>query len=389
MTTEILAQPMKYLDNALNKLRDINLVPEKTDDSPIIALIERISDLDEGRAIAIARTLNQASLFNEVVREQISAMSVGQRYQDITDAFNSIRDDSKAMVDQLEDGKIDAVERVQNVWMKVSRGDIASRFNEIKENYLAVSKDSKDQIEREHLILDAYQDFRGALKQAEILALNILAKGEGALSAAKQALDKASQAIIDNKGEDREEIARYELTRDERVRDLQNADERYQIAKDLADNLTVSYNTTETIMSRLTQTTHAKQRVYSQAVMFFGTNESVLTALSASFTGLQGLHESTASLKAMKEGVSQSLEILAEIGGKIQEAAIKEGYGPTIRADAVKKLVDSIINYQEKSTRIIAEMRKASTNNANEIREAVEEGKQRLAKLASQGNTLN
>jgi hypothetical protein len=51
------------------------------------------------------------------------------------------------------------------------------------------------------------------------------------------------------------------LTRDERVRDLQDEDKRYQIAKDLADNLTISYNTSEVIMARLNQTTSAKERV--------------------------------------------------------------------------------------------------------------------------------
>ena len=39
--------------------------------------------------------------------------------------------------------------------------------------------------------------------------------------------------------------------------------------------------------------------------------------------------------------MSKSLEVLADIGGKVQEAALQAGYGPTIRADAVKKLVDS------------------------------------------------
>ena len=122
---------------------------------------------------------------------------------------------------------------------------------------------------------------------------------------------------------------------------MQNEDGRYQIAKDLADNLTIGYNTSEVIMARLTQTTSAKERVYQQAVSFFTTNESVLTALKASFTGMFGLHESTQTLNEMKEGVSKSIEVLSEIGGKIQEEALKAGYGPTIRADAVKKLVDS------------------------------------------------
>lgn len=385
----ITATPLKYLDTALDKLNNLGLVPEKSgEEAPIIALINKISDLDEPNAIAIARTLNQASLFNEVVREQIKAMRIGERYQDIAEAFSSIRNDAKSMVDQLEDGKIDFGERVANVWMKVTRGDIPKRFQEIKETYLEVAADSKDQIEREQLILDAYRDFRGALKESEVLSAEILNKAEAELDAAKTALNEAAQAIENNKSEDRAVISKLELTRDERLRDLQNSDERYQIAKDLSDNLILSYNTTETVMSRLVQTTDAKKRVYAQSVTFFGTNETVLTALSASFTGLSGLYESTQALKTMKEGISDSLEVLAEVGGKVQEAAIKEGYGPTLRADAVKKLVDSVVNYQERSVKLIKEMREASTKNAEEVRQAVEDGKQRLAELAQEGNAL-
>lgn len=141
-------------------------------------------------------------------------------------------------------------------------------------------------------------------------------------------------------------------------------------------------------MARLTQTTNAKERVYQQAVSFFTTNESVLTALKASFTGMFGLQEATETLNRMKEGVSQSIEVLAEIGGKIQEEALKAGYGPTIRADAVKKLVDSVVNFQEHSREIITEMRTLATKNSEEIRDAVEDGKRRIARLAADGNAL-
>jgi hypothetical protein len=128
------------------------------------------------------------------------------------------------------------------------------------------------------------------------------------------------------------------------------------------------------------QTTSAKERVYAQAVTFFSTNETVLTALKASFTGLTGLHEATQTVEEMKEGISKSLETLSEIGDKVQEAALRAGYGPTIRADAVKKLVDSVVSFQERSREIIAEMRVLATRNAQEIRESVEDGKRRLAR---------
>ena len=188
-----------------------------------------------------------------------------------------------------------------------------------------------------------------------------------------------------NTGGDQEEIARLELARDQRLRELQDEDKRYQVAKDLAENLSTSYNTTEVVMARLMQSNDIKERVYSQSVSFFGTNETVFTALNASFTSLQGLHESTRTLEAMKEGVNQSLETLAEVGGKVQEDALKAGYGPRIKAESVKKLVDAVVNFQEKSMALIAEMRELSTRNEQEISAAVENSKKRMVELAKSG----
>ncbi|WP_295420675.1 hypothetical protein [Sulfurovum sp.] len=381
-------QIVNYLDRAMTQIRDLGLAPEKTQEAPVVAIIEKIADIDEAKSVAIARTLSQASVFNDVVRNEISQMNVGERYKEITDAFNSIRDDAKSMVEQVEDGKIDTFERIGNVWMKVTRGDIATRFEDIKKTYLDVAADSKDQIEREARILNAYQDFRGAIKEAEILSLDILKQAEALWNTAKGKLEQASEAVESYQGDDLAARAKLELTRDERLRELQGAEERYQIAKDLADNLSINYNTSEVIMTRLMQTTSIKKRVYQQAVTFFGTNETVLTALSASFTGLFGLHESTQTLEAMKEGVSKSLEDLADIGGKVQDAAIKAGYGPTIRAEAVKKLVDSVVNFQERTIEMVDEMRKLSQKNSEEIRDAVEEGKQRLSHIINRGSSL-
>ena len=162
---------------------------------PINALLEKISDLDPEKIQVIARTLGQASVFNEVVREQIAAMQIGERYKTITDGFNSIRDDAKRMVDQLDDSRLDILERATNVWMKISRGDIADRFDTVKATYLDVSKDTKDQIDREHVILEAYRDYRGALKQAEVLALEVLKTATEKLEKERAALTEASDKV--------------------------------------------------------------------------------------------------------------------------------------------------------------------------------------------------
>lgn len=379
---------LQYLDRALGSLRDMGLMPAMTEQAPIASLLETITDLDPDKVAVISRTLNQASVFNDVVRNEVASMSIGNRYEEITDSFNSIRDDAKSMVDQMEDGKLSAGERLSNIWMKVRRGDIADRFDTIRKTYLDVARDTKDQIEREHRIFNAYADFRGALKQAQVHALEILETAEKKLAAAKSALNEANATVEAYAGSQASERARLEMARDERVRDLQNEEKRYQVAKDLADNLVIGYNTSEVVMARLQQTTSSKERVYAQSITFFSTNESVLTALKASFTGLAGLHESTRTLDEMKKGVEKSLETISEMGDKIQEDALRAGYGPTIRADSVKKLVDSVTGFQLRSREIIEEMRVLSTKNSKEIADAVEDGKRRLARLAASGQDL-
>ena len=388
MSEVVVRTPMQYLDKAVGALRDVGLMPTKVEPAPINALLERISDMEPEKVQVIARTLGQASVFNEIVRDQISGMEIGNRYKAITDGFNSIRDDAKMMVDQLADNKLDLLERATNAWMKISRGDIADRFDKVRAIYLDVTKATKGQIDREHTILEAYMDYRGALKQSEVLALEVLKVATAKLESERKALAEASEKVAKFAGTEPAERARLELMRDEHLRRVQDEEKRYQIAKDLSDNLTISYNTSEVVMARLQQTTNAKERIYAQSITFFSTNDSVLTALKASFTGMFGLHESTQTLEAMKEGVSKSLDTLSEIGDKVQEAAVKAGYGPTIRADAVKKLVDSVVNFQERSQTIIEEMRKLSTQNSAEIRDAVEDGKRRIAKLVADGKAL-
>jgi hypothetical protein len=389
MAETAIRSPLQYLDRASATLREMGLMPDKpADPAPINALLERISDLDKDKIALIARTLGQTEVFNEVVREQTAQMEIGERYQDITNGFTSIRDDAKRLVDQVSDGSLSVFERGTNMWMKIARGDISDRFDKIRKTYLSVTRETKNQIEREAKILEAYRDYRGALKHAEVMALEVLKQAEAKLNAARKELQAATEKVANFSGTEPAERAKLELARDEQLRRTQDEEARYQIAKDLSDNLTVSYNTTEVIMARLMQTTSAKERVYGQAVTFFSTNDSVLTALKASFTGMFGLHESTKTLDAMKEGTSKSLETLSEVGDKIQEAAVRSGYGPTIRADAVKKLVDSVTTFQERSNEIIAEMRKLSTQNSAEIRDAVEDGKKRMARLAAAAKTL-
>lgn len=372
------SQVVSYVDRAVQLLNKIGIMIKPQVDAPILKLLDNIAEIDKNRIIAIARTLQQQSAFNEVVREQIDGVHVSDRYTKIVSHFDSIRTDMEKMLGWLDDGKLDFIEKIKMGWMTFQRGSIPDRFNLIKKTYLEVSKETGNQVQREHVILNAYQDFRFGLKQAQIVAQEVLQIATARLDDCKQKLTEAIAEVDNFNVDDPVARARLELLRDEALRNVQQEDSRYQIVLDLANNLTVSYNSAEAVFARLQQTTSVKERVYQQSVSFFSTNEIVFTALSASITSLTGLSESTKTLEAMKEGMSKGIESIATSGNKQLEEGLKAGYGSTIKADSLRALVESIVNYQESSQQLIAELRNESIDNAKEIDRIVEEGKQRF-----------
>ena len=380
------SQVVPYIDRAVQLLNKIGIIIKPQADAPILKLLDNVAEIDKNRVIEIARTLQQQSAFNQVVREQIDGVEVSQRYTKIINHFDSIRTDMEKMLGWLDDGRLDFFERIKIGWMKLQRGSIPDRFNLIKKTYLQVSQETGNQIEREHIILNAYQDFRFGLKQAQITAEELV---QIATSRLEECKDKLALAIadVDNFSEDDHLAkARLELIRDEALRNVQQEDSRYQIILDLANNLTVSYNSAEAVFARIQQTTSVKERVYQQSVSFFSTNEIVFTALSASITSLTGLSESTKTLEAMKDGMNKGIESIASAGNKQLEESLRAGYSSTIKADSLRALVDAIVNYQESSQQLIAELRNESIDNAKEIDRIVEDGKQRFNNIILKAN---
>ena len=380
------SQVIPYIDRAVQLLNKIGIIIKPQADAPILKLLDNVAEIDKNRVIAIARTLQQQSAFNQVVREQIDGVEVSQRYTKIVNHFDSIRTDMEKMLGWLDDGRLDFFERIKIGWMKLQRGSIPDRFNLIKKTYLQVSQETGNQIEREHIILNAYQDFRFGLKQAQITAEELVQIATSRLEECKNKLALAI-ADVDNFSEDDHLAkARLELIRDEALRNVQQEDSRYQIILDLANNLTVSYNSAEAVFARIQQTTSVKERVYQQSVSFFSTNEIVFTALSASITSLTGLSESTKTLDAMKDGMNKGIESIASAGNKQLEESLRAGYSSTIKADSLRALVDAIVNYQESSQQLIAELRNESIDNAKEIDRIVEDGKQRFNNIILKAN---
>jgi len=80
----------------------------------------------------------------------------------------------------------------------------------------------------------------------------------------------------------------------------------------------------------------------------------------------------------MKDGINKGLESISTSGSKQLEEGLRAGYGSTIKAESLRTLMEAIINYQESSHKLIAELRNESISNAQEIDRIVEDGKQRF-----------
>ena len=365
-----------YLDSALEVLQRFG-GSENSAPQELISLLEGVKHLDETKVLAIAEVIKHMGAFNALVRDNVESIQIGNRYMDITQMFDSIREDSKRLIDQLDDGKISGTEKVSNWWMKIRRGTPSDRFDRIIDVYGAVAKDTKEALEKEDAIMDAYIDFRFALKEAEILSREILDAHQPILDAAKTELADAQAALDNFQGQDEAGKSTLELRRDEARNAYESEDETYQLLKDIAENLQIGYDVGETLITKLKQTHDVKERVYRRAVTFFTTNEHVFTILGTVYTSQHGLHEVTQATEAMKEGVNKGLEDIAGLGQNLERAALKAGYGSTINPESVQKLVDAISGFQIESLQMIADLRKESEESTKAIRQSVETGKRK------------
>ncbi|MFK8113597.1 MAG: cell surface protein [Rubripirellula sp.] len=367
----------EYLDRAMDVLKKFGIDSKNTAPQELITLLESVKHLDEAKVLAIANVIQHMSAFNALVRENVEGVTVGNRYMNITQMFDSIREDSKRLISQLDDGQISGTEKFSNWWMKIRRGTPSDRFEEIVEVYGEVAKDTKHQLKSEEAIMEGYIDFRFALKEAEVLARELIDTHAPILEGAKNSLADSQTALDEYAGEDQGGKSQLELQRDEARHTFEKEDETYQLLKDIAENLEIGYDVGETLITKLKQTHDVKQRVFRRAVTFFTTNEHVFTILGTVYTSQHGLHEVTQATEAMKDGVNKGLEDIADLGRELERAALKAGYGSTIDPESVQKLVDSISGFQMESLEMIAELRKEAEASTAAIRKSVEEGKKK------------
>jgi len=376
-------KPLAYLERAIRAIEPLaSVLPAPLPPQSLADVsIEDLRQIDPENTILVARTLQYSHLFSDLIRSAVADVEIASRYEKITSLFDSIQEDAKKLVGQLEDGGLDWKERLLNRIHTFLKGSIDARFGEISKIFVQVTTGTRDQLEREDKILSAYLDFRSALKEAQIAAERIRVRQEARLALLLQTLDEA-RAKADSAPEGEAKF-QAQLERDQALREVQKAESLYFAAEQLAQKLLLSYQASELIMEKLRQTHEAKRAVFTKAVAFFSTSEHVVTALSAAFTSQAGLHEAAKTTEMLSRGIDKSLETLADIGTEVNKDALRIAYGPTISVDSVKKLANAIIDYQSESRSLIAKYRAESQSAAEEIQKTVEDAKQQSQALAS------
>lgn len=372
------------LQKAIDKIKDLGLSLSMPEAQPIADLVAKISDADPTKSLTIARTVTAMQGFDTLVADHLSSTNYGDRFNAINEGFNSIIDDAKRQVSQEQKGGPSVPDRVGNIVMKLVRGDIADRFAKIEEVYNSVIQDAGKTIAVQAAILDAYADARLALKDGEIAALDIFDIVTKQHQDAKKVVDDANASVSAlGEGGDRSERAKLELARDEAMNGLRQQEERYQIAKNLSEMLTVSYSVSEATFGKYHQAHEVLNGLYQKTVLFFNIQRPVLTAMKATYTGLMAVAELAKTQKAMEDGINRSLEALASISETTLKEGLKVTYGSGIRVESVKMLVDSVVSFQSESSKIIEESRKSATEDVNAIRMTVENGKRAMADLVA------
>jgi hypothetical protein len=387
MTTAaaVVSSAPKYLTAAIGKLKELNISVGEPDSSIIAPLLASLAEIDETKALIVGRTLAYQDVFSAMVSKEISEMSVGDRQAELAATFKSIIADMKAMVSQAERGSLSIGDRIGNIYMKVTRGDVAYRFDANANIFKVVIKDSLDQIAREKKILEAYVDYRGALKEAELLVYELMQVAAEQVDAAKKKAEEANAAVVAAAASDPAERARLELGRDDAQRMLTAADARWQSAKRQAENLSASYNITDMTFKRCEQITNLKQEGANEASAFYSTNKIVFAALKVTMTGLIGLHELTQSINNMKAGRAAAIEAIATVGTKLLEDATTAAYTSVDDGTvaSMKTLIAETERFAVSQVQRVADARAKSTENTSIIAKDAEAARQAIIAVAA------
>jgi len=370
---------LKYLEDSFKYLEAIGIRIRDKKESRLVEVLQEVADIDQAKVLNIAQVVQYAQAYNELIRDNVKEMRFSDRYGRITELSDSVIEDANTAVEQLKDGKIDRMEKLHNLGVRITRGTPGSRFDKVKEICEQVNGDVKKQVECEKAMLNAYVQFRSALKEGEALSKEVLKTQEANLQKAKDAYVVANETVEKHTADDSER-SRLQGERDRLDFAFKNESRRYQLVKDVSEAFTTAYAAGEVLMAKLAQSHESKDQIYRRGVITLELHDSLFTAMSAAYSSILGGLEAAEVQNARQKSIEKGLEHLSQWGGDVNKKVIEAGYGVMIHAEPIKNAVDAVIKERLESLQLIDKCRQDSTRNAAEVSQIVEEGKQRYQK---------
>lgn len=380
--------PRNKLHKARRALQLIGVTVE-VDSKAQAATLSQIRELEElgpeetAHLVDVVQSMNA---FDQLVSDNLRQMNVGERHNEIAENFESIIKDLERKI-RGASGESNVgrkwVDKIQDKLIAWKRGDIKERFEKIKVAYESVYADSDQQIVHEIAILDAYRDYREALRDSMYIAESLKLK-------ATEARDQAGERLKDVKEkmealpEDATlmEQGPVQIEMDEAQRAFEQLDRRQDIAASLHEKLTISYTVSEAVMTRYAETTKIRENVQRQSSIFYTTNNGVMNVLKATILQLEGTVESAESLAVMKEKSTKMLKKITDNSSalsRVAQRATEVAYEASITPEQLRDLYKKTVDFKLEQAQTVIRLRNKRDENLKAVQVELKKGQEALA----------
>lgn len=386
--------PRSKLHNAsriLSKI-GIELQIDSLAQKATLAQIEELAVFGQDESLQLREVVENINSFDQLVANNLKSMNVGERYNDIRENFETILKDLERKLkgaDGSQNMGSKLVERIQNKLVLWRRGSVKDRYDKIKVISESVFADSDSQIKHEQAIIEAYRDYREALRDSGTLAKIIKERAAMARDSFKDEYTSLVDQLKEAQDSNAETLAVALLQQqvDDIKRQFDAADRRHEIASSLEQKLTTTYGISDAVMTRYTQTAEVRERLQREAALYYSVNSGVMTTLMATFQQLEATNEGTQVLREIQKQQQKALDSLSRNGGlanKVVQEAQKVGMSVYFSAEDMRKLYASTVEFRINQARDYAKLRQERDANMIEVQKAIQEGQRKLSEVQIQ-----
>lgn len=380
--------PRSKLHNARRVLSLIGIEVKANSVAQAAALeqLRQLEELGPDQTQHLIEVFQSMNAFDQLVSDNLKEMNVGERHSEIAENFESIIKDLERKIRNASGGSNVGrkwVDKIQEKLIAKFRGSMTERFEKINVASEAVFADSDQQIKHERAILDAYADYREALRDSMYIAEDLKNKATVARDEAGERLKKAKENLeaVPSDASVMQQ-APAQIAMDEAQREFEKMDRRQDIAASLHEKLTISYTVSEAVMTRYAETTKVRENVQNQASIFYTTNKGVMNVMKATIVQLEGTLESAETLNVMKKKGEDMLKKITDNSSamsRVTQRATEIAYEASISPEQLRDLYKKTVEFKLEQAQTGIKMRKKREENLKAVQVELKKGQEALA----------